>query len=58
MSVFWEIPAHFTEEMKKQIDIGKKYGISFVNTFDLHEYTTIVDAVLGVGPVQGSIRKI
>ena len=42
-------PAHFTEEMKKQIDIGKKYGISFVNTFDLHEYTTIVDAVLGVG---------
>ncbi len=42
-------PEHFTEEMKKQIDIGKKYGISFVNTFQLHEYTTIVDAVLGVG---------
>lgn len=42
-------PEHFTEEMKKQIDIGKKYGISFVNTFQLHEYTTIVDAILGVG---------
>ena len=40
---------HFTEEMKKQIDIGKNYGISFVNTFLPNEYTTIVDAVLGVG---------
>ena len=39
---------HFTEEMKKQIDIGKNYGISFVNTFLPNEYTTIVDAVLGV----------
>ena len=26
-------PDHFTEEMKKQIEIGKKYGLSFVNTF-------------------------
>lgn len=42
-------PGHFTEEMKKQIDIGKNYGISFVNTFLPNEYTTIVDAVLGVG---------
>ncbi len=42
-------PGHFTEEMKKQIDIGKKYGISFVKTFLPNEYTTIVDAVLGVG---------
>ena len=42
-------PDHFTEEMKKQIEIGKKYGLSFVNTFLLNEYTTIVDAVFGVG---------
>ena len=42
-------PDHFTEEMKKQIEIGKNYGISFVNTFLPNEYTTIVDAVLGVG---------
>lgn len=42
-------PGHFTEEMKKQIDIGKNYGISFVKTFIPNEYTTIVDAVLGVG---------
>ena len=42
-------PGHFTEEMKKQIEIGKKYGISFVNTFCLNEYTTIVDAIMGVG---------
>ena len=44
-----ENPDHFTEEMKKQIEIGKKYGLSFVNTFLLNEYTTIVDAVFGVG---------
>ena len=42
-------PEHFTEEMKKQIDIGKKYGLSFVKTFKQEEYTTIVDAILGVG---------
>ena len=42
-------PDHFTEEMKKQIEIGKKYGLSFVNTFLTNEYTTIVDAVFGVG---------
>ena len=42
-------PEHFTEEMKKQIDIGKKYGLSFVKTFKQKEYTTIVDAILGVG---------
>lgn len=52
---------HFTEEMKKQIDIGKKYGISFVNTFLLHEYTTIVDAILGVGlsrEVSGKYKEV
>lgn len=42
-------PEHFTEEMKKQIDIGKKYGLSFVKTFHQKEYTTIVDAIFGVG---------
>ncbi len=53
--------AHFTEEMKKQIAIGEKYGISFVNTFHLHEYTTIVDAILGVGlsrEVSGKYKEV
>lgn len=53
-------PDHFTEEMKKQIEIGKKYGLSFVNTFLLNEYTTIVDAVFGVGlsrEVSGRYQK-
>ena len=50
-------PGHFTEEMKKQIDIGKNYGISFVNTFLPNEYTTIVDAVLGVGLSRGVSGK-
>ena len=42
-------PEHFTKEMKTQIEIGRNYGISFVKTFCVHEYTTIVDALLGVG---------
>lgn len=54
-------PEHFTSEMKKQIEIGKKYGLSFVNTFHIHEYTTIVDAIFGVGlsrPVSGKYKEI
>ena len=54
-------PEHYTKEMEKQIEIGKKYGISFVNTFDLNEYTTIVDAIFGVGlsrEVAGKYREI
>lgn len=53
-------PEHFTKEMEKQIEIGKKSGISFVNTFDLNEYTTIVDAIFGVGlsrEVSGKYRE-
>lgn len=42
-------PEHFTEEMKCQIEIAEKYGVSFVKTFCCDEYTTIVDALVGVG---------
>lgn len=52
---------HFTPEMKKQIEIGKNYGLSFVNTFHLHEYTTIVDAIFGVGlsrTVSGKYQEV
>lgn len=54
-------PEHFTEEMRKQTDIGKKYGISFVKTFVCDEYTTIVDAIFGVGlsrPVTGRYSEV
>lgn len=54
-------PEYFTKEMKKQIDIGKNYGISFVKSFHITEYTVIVDAVFGVGlsrEITGSIKEI
>lgn len=42
-------PENFTIEMQKQIDIGRNYGISFVKSFSISEYTVIVDAIFGVG---------
>lgn len=42
-------PENFTIEMQKQIDIGRNYGISFVKSFCISEYTVIVDAIFGVG---------
>ena len=53
-------PEHFTKEMEKQIEIGRHYGISFVKTFCVHEYTTIVDALFGVGlsrEIKGTYRE-
>ena len=53
-------PEHFTKEMEKQIEIGRNYGISFVKTFCVHEYTTIVDALFGVGlsrEIKGTYRE-
>lgn len=40
---------HYTEEMRKQVDIAENYHISFVKNAVPVEYTTIVDAVFGVG---------
>ena len=39
----------FTEEAKTQWKIAEKYGVSVVNNLCPNEYTTIVDAVFGVG---------
>ena len=39
----------FTEESKTQWKIARNYGVSIVNKIDFREYTTIVDAVFGVG---------
>ena len=40
---------HQTEEMRTQIAIAKNYKVSFVNNPAWCEYTTIVDAIFGIG---------
>lgn len=51
----------FTEESKTQWKIARNYGVSIVNKIDFREYTTIVDAVFGVGlsrKVSGSYHDL
>lgn len=46
----------FSEQMQKQMEIAGKYGIPVVNNWEADTYTTIVDAMFGVGlhrPLQG-----
>lgn len=53
--------ARMTEEARKQLEIAGNYQVPLVNNPDFHEYTTIVDAVFGVGltrPVEGSCQKL
>lgn len=42
-------PKQFSEECRKQMDIAKSYEVAWVNNPDMCEYTTIVDALFGVG---------
>lgn len=42
-------PASFSEQMKIQWKIAQNYGVPVVNNLEAGEYTTIVDAVFGVG---------
>ena len=42
-------PASFTEEMKIQWQAAENYQVSIVNNCRFSEYTTIVDALFGVG---------
>lgn len=45
-----------TAEIKEQINIARKLGISIYNNVNLEEYTVIIDAIIGIGlnkPVQG-----
>lgn len=39
----------FSKEAKQQWKIAQNYGVSIVNNFCLSEYTSIVDALFGVG---------
>lgn len=51
----------FTEETKMQWKIAGNYGISMVKNFSFPEYTTIVDAIFGVGlsrQAEGSYYKL
>ena len=52
-------PDHRTEEMQRQLDIAANYQVPVVNNLEAEEYTTIVDAIFGVGlsrPVEGRYR--
>ena len=49
-------PEHRTQEMKRQLLIADNYHVPVVNNLEEQEYTTIVDAIFGVGltrPVEG-----
>lgn len=42
-------PAKRSEELKIQLKIAENYGVTVVQDFKTDEYTTIVDAVFGIG---------
>ena len=42
-------PDHRTEETRRQLEIAGNYQVPLVNNLELREYTTIVDAIFGVG---------
>lgn len=54
-------PLRRSEEMKRQLTIAENYHIPVVNNLETKEYTTIVDAIFGVGlsrPVEGQYRDV
>lgn len=54
-------PDHRTVEMQRQLDIADNYHVPVVNNLKTGEYTTIVDAIFGVGlsrTVEGNYREI
>ena len=51
----------YSAQMAQQIQIARHYHVPEVNNPTWHEYTTIVDAVFGVGltrPVEGRYKEI
>ena len=54
-------PDHRTDEMKRQLAIAANYHVPVVNNLESEEYTTIVDAIFGVGlsrAVEGRYREV
>ena len=54
-------PDHRTEETRRQLEIAGNYQVPLVNNLELKEYTTIVDAIFGVGldrAVEGRYRDV
>lgn len=50
-----------TEETRMQYQIALNYHVSFVNNIQWNEYTTIVDAIFGVGlarDIEGTYREL
>lgn len=53
-------PEKYSEQLRSQLKIAKKYPITFVNSLEENEYTVIIDALFGVGlsrPLTGSFRE-
>lgn len=54
-------PDHMTEETRSQLQTALNYHVPVVNNPDFCEYTTIVDAVFGIGlarPVEGKYKEL
>ena len=54
-------PDHRTEEMQRQLEIAANYQVPVVNNLKTEEYTTIVDAIFGVGlsrPIEGKYKDV
>lgn len=54
-------PDHRTVETHRQLAIAEKYQVPLVNNLEAGEYTTIVDAIFGVGldrPIEGRYREV
>lgn len=52
---------HMTEETKAQLSVALNYGVPVVNNPDFYEYTTIVDAIFGIGlarPIEGEYKAL
>ena len=54
-------PNHRTKETRRQLKIAENYQVPLVNNLAAGEYTTIVDAIFGVGldrPIEGKYREV